>query len=538
MSSTINYTQNFTTKVNSVQLVMNLNYEVLIPENDSVRLLSQIVEEMDLSGLDQAYSFLGRNSAVPPRIMLKIILYAYMEGIYSSRKIEKACHRDLNYKWLLAGYPAPDHNTICRFRKERLSFCLEDIYVQFVQQLQVCGEVEFENLFIDGTKIEANANKYTFVWRKSADKYHARLLAKIPDFLVNINTTFDTAFSLQPEEEVLTVLRQIHIYLLRRIELENPTFVHGKGQRKTVLQKLFEECEQLIEKKEMYNRYFELLGDRNNFCKTDADATFLHMKDDHMRNAQLKPGYNMQIAVEGGYIIACEAYPNANDLWTLKPFLEKIKGMYRCTVENVVCDAGYESEENYAYLEQNHQNAYIKPASYDRWKKHSYKHDISKLENMDFDEMENCYICNQGKKLKFVRTSKTHKGKSDYEVLQSIYECESCEGCPVKSKCTKAQGNRRISVSREFLRLRQQSHLNITSEKGIRLRVNRSIQAEGAFGSLKEDMEFRRFLSRGKPNIMVEFQLLCLGFNINKLHRKIQSGKRGTILYDVPSQAA
>ena len=538
MSSTINYTQNSTMKVDSVQLIMNLNYEVLIPENDSVRLLSQIVEEMDLSGLNQVYSLFGRNSAVPPRIMLKIILYAYMEGIYSSRKIEKACHRDLNFKWLLSGYPAPDHNTICRFRKERLTFCLEDIYVQFVRQLHTRGEVKFENLFIDGTKIEANANKYTFVWRKSADKYHARLIAKIPDFLTKINNVFNTTFSLQSEDKALTILRQVHTCLLRLIELENPTFVHGKGQRKTDLQKFFEECEELIKKKEIYDQYFELLGNRNNFCKTDSDATFLHMKDDHMRNAQLKPGYNMQIAVEGGYIIACEAYPNANDLWTLKPFLEKIKGMYRCTVENVVCDAGYESEENYAYLEQNHQNAYIKPASYDRWKKHSYKHDISKLENMDFDEMENCYICNQGKKLKFVRTSKTHKGKSDYEVLQSIYECESCEGCPVKSKCTKAQGNRRISVSREFLRLRQQSHLNITSEKGIRLRVNRSIQAEGAFGSLKEDMEFRRFLSRGKPNIMVEFQLLCLGFNINKLHRKIQSGKRGTILYDVPSQAA
>ena len=177
------YHKKITTIDTSIQLVMPLDCEILVPEDDSVRLLSQIVEELDLTSLYQAYSLSGRNPAVPPRVMLKIMLYAYMEGIYSSRKIEKACHRDINFKWLLEGYPVPDHNTICRFRTERLTVCLQDIFIKFVELLHAEGEIAFENVFIDGTKIEASANKYSFVWKKTADKNHTKLMGKIHGFI-------------------------------------------------------------------------------------------------------------------------------------------------------------------------------------------------------------------------------------------------------------------------------------------------------------------------------------------------------------------
>lgn len=526
--------RNHTISDTSIQLVLPLDYEVLIPEDDSVRLLSQIVEEMDLTDLYQAYSLSGRNSAVPPRIMLKVMLYAYMERIYSSRKIEKACRRDINFKWLLEGYPVPDHNTICRFRKERLVFCMENIFVQFIELIFKYKEVAFENLFIDGTKIEANANKYTFVWKKTADKNHNRLLEKMQVFASELNVMYGTSF-----EEVTTAesLRKLQRYVQKKIDTEKIGFVFGKGKRKTDLQRQYESLSEMLEKKEMYEKYSTLFDGRNNFCKTDTDATFLHMKDDHMRNAQLKPGYNMQIAVEGGYVIACDAYPNANDLGTLKPFLKKIKRMYNRTIPNITCDAGYESEENYAYLESCKQTAYIKPAMYDKWKKRSFKKDISKVENMDYDEAGDFYTCSQGRKLNFKGISKSKRRNSDYESELSIYECESCEGCPVKGKCTRAAGNRQIRISKNFKRLRENSLSNITSEKGIKLRINRSIQAEGAFGAMKEDMEFRRFLTRGTENIMVEYQLLCLGFNINKLHRKIKTGTCGNLLYEVKPAA-
>lgn len=528
------YHKKITTIDTSIQLVMPLDCEILVPEDDSVRLLSQIVEELDLTSLYQAYSLSGRNPAVPPRVMLKIMLYAYMEGIYSSRKIEKACHRDINFKWLLEGYPVPDHNTICRFRTERLTVCLQDIFIKFVELLHAEGEIAFENVFIDGTKIEASANKYSFVWKKTADKNHTKLMGKIHGFINAVIESYEIKLD---EIDELTALYKIKMNLSEKVDSDKIELVHGRGKRKTQIQKDYESVCDLIEKKQMYDEYFRLFNGRSNFCKTDTDATFLHMKDDHMRNAQLKPGYNMQIAVEGGYVIACQAFPDANDLRTLIPFLDSIYEIYGKRIANVVCDAGYESEENYSYLKEHEQIAHIKPAMYDKWTKRSFKKDISKIENMEYDKEGNFYICSQGNKLEFKGMTTVKRRKSNYESEVSTYECAGCMDCPVKSKCTKAKGNRKIQVSHKFLELRAESHKNITSEKGIELRVNRSIQAEGAFGAMKEDMDFRRFLTRGKENITVEYQLLCLGFNINKLHNKILSNKCGQLLYKVPQAA-
>ena len=339
------------------------------------------------------------------------------------------------------------------------------------------------------------------------------------------------------EIDELTALYKIKMNLSEKVDSDKIELVHGRGKRKTQIQKDYESVCDLIEKKQMYDEYFRLFNGRSNFCKTDTDATFLHMKDDHMRNAQLKPGYNMQIAVEGGYVIACQAFPDANDLRTLIPFLDSIYEIYGKRIANVVCDAGYESEENYSYLKEHEQIAHIKPAMYDKWTKRSFKKDISKIENMEYDKEGNFYICSQGNKLEFKGMTTVKRRKSNYESEVSTYECACCMDCPVKSKCTKAKGNRKIQVSHKFLELRAESLKNITSEEGIKLRVNRSIQAEGAFGAMKEDMDFRRFLTRGKENITVEYQLLCLGFNINKLHNKILSNKCGQLLYKVPQAA-
>ncbi len=108
--------------------------------------------------------------------MLKILVYANMEGIYSSRKIMSACIRDINFIWLLDGAPAPSYHEIARFRSKRLSECGEELFYGLVQKLHKLGEIKYEHLFVDGTKIEANANKYCFVWRKSTTKYEERLL--------------------------------------------------------------------------------------------------------------------------------------------------------------------------------------------------------------------------------------------------------------------------------------------------------------------------------------------------------------------------
>jgi len=510
------------------QLVLPLNLNVFIPDNDSVRLVSQIVDELDFRKLNLTYSSKGRNPSVKPRILFSILIYAYMNGIYSSRQIEKACKRDINFMWLLMGYPAPDHNTIDRFRRDRLSGCLDELFAQFVEKLYEWDEISFENLYIDGTKIEANANKYSFVWKKAVEKNSAKQAAKVAALLSGIDAEYGTEFGNTADK---SVLRRAAEFLLNQKENLSVEFVSGKGKKKSKLQNLTEECLVILEKKEYYEKCKTIFGDRNSFSKTDNDATFMHMKDDHMRNAQLKPGYNMQIGVEAGYVVHCQAFQSRNDLRTLKPFLERWKELHpRASFQNIIADSGYESEENYEYLASEAMNIFIKPQTYEQWKKRSFKKLIGKLENMTYDAETDTYICNQSRKLPAVRIYKS-KNRSGYETELTEYECESCTDCPVKSRCTKAVGNRKIQVSKKFLAQREISLANITSPKGIVLRINRSIQAESAFGVMKEDMGFRRFLTRGQVNISTEFMLLCFGFNINKLHSKTMNNKRGFKLY-------
>ncbi len=220
-------------------------------------------------------------------------------------------------------------------------------------------------------------------------------------------------------------------------------------------------------------------GDRNNYSKTDVDATFMHMKDDHMRNAQLKPGYNVQIGVDSEYIVAADIFQDRNDVWTLVPFLKHMEEKLRFRYPSVTADSGYESEEGYSYLREKEQTPYIKPQTYETWKKRSFKKDISKRENMGYDESSDCYTCHAGKRLMAVGKKK-QRSKSGYESEVTVYECEDCSGCSYKEACTKAKGNKRLYVSKSFIEKRQEPYENILSEKGIQYRMNRSIQVEGA----------------------------------------------------------
>lgn len=508
------------------QLVLPFPIDMIIPEDDSVRLLSQIMEGLNYIKLYRAYSPVGRKSAVSPKTLFKIMVYAYMNNIYTTRGIEQACRRDINFMWLLEGQKAPDHNTISRFRSERLVGVVEDLFTQLINELEKLGEVAFENLYIDGTKIEANANKYSFVWKKATTKNAEKLRVKICKFILQLNEDLVFAFSEdKPLEEIREVLHQ-------KKESEKIQFVYGKGQRKTTLQKAIETLEEFLTRQNKYEEYQNTFQGRNSFSKTDKDATFMHMKDDHMRNSQLKPGYNVQIGVEGEYIVGVDISDERSDQMTLIPFLKRMEANFPDRKhENIVADAGYESEENYAYLESTSQNSYIKPANYEKSKTRKYRNDMSLRENMSYDEENDEYTCQNGKKLKVVGQT-TRKSKSEYTSEITIYECESCEGCQYKSKCTKAKGNRQMRISKNFVKHRSKSLTNIITAKGILLRMNRSIQVEGAFGILKEDYGFRRFLMRGKKNVRVEFLLLAIGYNVNKLHNKIQNNRCGLLLHE------
>lgn len=493
--------------------------EKVIPADDKVRLLEKIMEEMDFTPLMRAYKRTGRPPATHPVTMLKILVYATMEGIYSSRAVASACRRDINFIWLLNGEAAPNHSEIARFRSKRLVECAEGLFYQLVEKLHALGEIKYEHLFVDGTKIEANANKYSFVWKKSTTKYETRLHEKLekrmPELCLKHGVPADT-----PEA------------LLRGLEQKaTAPFVHGRGKRKSELQRDIELLRELLDRKAKYAVYQETFDGRNSFSKTDPDATFMHMKEDHMRNAQLKPGYNIQLGVEGEYVTGVLVSSERSDQLTLIPFLENMEAHLQERYADVTADAGYESEENYTYFEEKTIECYIKPQNYERSKTKKYKSNMALRENMTYDAQLDEYTCQNGKKLRVVYVGK-RKSKTGFESEITYYACESCEDCAYKKKCTRSKGNRTLQVSKKFIEQRGQSLERITGKKGSLLRTNRSIQAEGAFGVIKQNYGFRQFLLRGNKKVLIEILLVAMGYNINKYHSKIQQNRTGRQLFE------
>lgn len=510
---------NYRTNTKIMQLKIDgFEAEKIIPANDSVRLLDEISEELDYRSLLRAYSHIGRKPATSPVTLFKILAYGGMEGKHSSRELERACNRDINYMWLLGDEKAPNHSEIARFRSQRLSRCCEDLFYQLVKKLHERGEIKYEHLFVDGTKIEANANKYSFVWKKSTNKYQERLEQKLEAFLYELHNRYGVFGSAEDIQKAL---------LPRKSE----PFVHGRGKRKSQLQRDVEQLTEYIAKQKKYEKYQRTFNGRNSFSKTDPDATFMHMKEDHMRNAQLKPGYNVQLAVEGEYITGLDVSSERSDQLTLIPLLNKMDEKLGKAYGDVTADAGYESEENYNYFEEKEQTYYIKPQNYERSKTRRFRNNMALRENMQYDGKADEYTCQNGKKLRAVYVGK-RVSKSGFESEITYYECEGCEGCPHKKACTQAKGNRKMQLSKEFLRQREQSLKNITSPTGILLRMNRSIQAEGAFGVIKQDYGFRQFLLRGNKKVKTEMYLMAISYNINKLHHKIQANRTGMQLFE------
>lgn len=366
-------------------------------------------------------------------------------------------------------------------------------------------------------------------------KWEEKMFQKIQESIQLLNREYLQDFSAVPETRTQD-LQKIVLFLEERCRTDNTVFVHGRGKRKNRNQRYLELFRRFLERQTIYDWHTASFQGRNNYCKTDPDAAFMHMKDDHMRNAQLKPGYNVQIAVDSEYIVATDIFQDRNDVWTLVPFLKTMKENLGFRYPSATADSGYESEEAYTYLRSVNLKAYIKPQTYEKWKKRSFKRDISKRENMGYNEKADTYTCHAGKTL-FPIFIKKQKSKSGYESEVTVYECEDCTGCLHKGKCTRAKGDKRLYISKSFLEKRQESYENILSEKGILYRMNRSIQVEGAFGVLKNDYEFQRFLLRGKTKVKLEILLLCMGYNLNKLHAKIQNERTGKHLFPVKETA-
>ena len=505
-----NHREKYIVPAENNQLVLILNSEILLPEDAPVRLTSAQLEELDYRKLYEAYSSRGRKSVNDPRVLFKVMAYGYQCGIYSSRKLEEACKYRVDFMWLLENGKAPDHSTLSRFRTGRCAEAVEDLFYQYVRFLEKQQEVDHKAVFIDGTKLESRAGRYTFNWRGTAEKNLAKAKQKVLE-----QTGCKTLSAL---EDLLTAKK------------EGITFVSGKGKHKTAEQREWESINKLCEQWRKYEEQLQIMGpDRNSYSKTDHDATFMRMKEDHMRNGQLKPAYNVQIAVNSEYITGIDAFSNRTDVGTFIPFMHKLEMAHRQRYEEITADAGYESEDNYLYLEANGQMSFIKPSNYEAQKTKKYRSQIGRIENMKYDKEEDCFICAEGRKLHCRKVST--EVKNGIPVTRAWYRCESCQNCPQREKCCRKQdvnAPKEVILKETFWEKRQQSLENITSERGIQLRINRSIQVEGAFGLIKNDFGFRRFLTTEKKNVRIELLFLALGFNLKKRWMKQQKRRLET----------
>lgn len=522
------------------QLCFSLNREIVIPKNDPVRLLNAVIERMDMRKLAATYPVEGKIEHEPVSL-LKVVIYAKMRRMYGTRSIEEACRENVNFMFLLNGKPAPDHNTIHRFIKYHFEPVCEDLQRQFTEFLISIGEVSFAKsaVFIDGTKIEANANRYTFVWKNTTIKNYEKLQAKMKEELPKIVREQGLHFCV-PEEIRVRNLKKILKKLKEKAKKESIVFVKGKGKHKTTLQRAVETVAEWISRAKQYISDIHICGDRNSYCKTDHDATFMRMKEDHMLNGQLKPGFNVNVASVSEYIVGSYISADRTDTRTLIPFLEKLKE-WRYPMKRVVVDAGYESEENYRYFDRETKlSLFVKPANHEQKKTKKYRTDIGRRENMPYDSKSDTYTCAQGRKLNAVTVKKT-KSEAGFPIETTVYECESCEGCPCKEKCIRKgtsktpieERTKRLNVSKYFAEQREAMEEKINTEEGKLLRMNRSIMSEGIFAMIKEDLHFRRFLTRGTKNVTAEWYLMSFAYNILKLHHRIQNGRLGTHLFEM-----
>ena len=552
------------------QQKINFNfYELSLPDDDPVFTLKKVMEEMDFTALLAQYSGKGKHG-FNPIMKYGVLTYANMRGVREIDRIVELCKRDLAFIWLSQG-KQPKRDAFYDFINKKLTpEILDDLNYQLLRRLKKEGLITLESLFIDGTKIEANANRYTFVWRGTLNYHLVGLLDNIDVLYHKYNTLLEdngysekyglgnammfiiegidkvravieknrkrklTKHKKLPNNTIIEIdncspldLLKLQKNLMTIAENEGIKFVYGKGKKKSEIQQLYEELDACGTKLMEYKECFEVMGkERNSYSKTDLEATFMRMKDDHMMNGQLKAAYNVQIAVENYFIVHTYVSNDRTDYNTLIPVVQKHIHTFGEVLKEVTADSGYCSEKNLLFLKEHSIESYIKLQDHEKRKTRAYKENIGKYYNMTTQifENEHFYICHDGRELRHIRTEE--KEMDGYTQTLEVYGCADCSGCEHKAQCLykynpekDADKNKVMKINERWEELKEKSHTNIQSEKGILNRQIRSIQTEGHFGDIKENDDFRRFNHRTADKVYKEFMLYAIGRNINKYHR-------------------
>jgi transposase len=491
--------------------LLPLSLEELIESNHPVRIVNQIVDGLSIDPLVKKFKG-GGTSSYHPRMLLKVLLYAYVNNIYSSRKIEEACRCDIRYMWLCA-QNAPDHNTINRFRSRILLDTLKGIFNQVVFLLVEEGLLSLEEIYVDGTKFESAANRYTFVWKKSI-KYHKEKIQQQLQELWDYAQKVGAEEQAGPEPPDFTDVRPEKVRAtIEKIDAVLHNNPDADPKIKAKVNRVKRDWPEQLKK---YEEQEKILGDRNSYSKTDPDATFMRMKDDHQGKGQLRPGYNLQVSTNNQCIVNYSIHPNPTDTTTLIPHLKQIEANLGTKPKVVTADAGYGSEENYEYLEKNDVAAYVKYNTFDKEQKRKESNQSPyATETLSYDKKHDQYICPAGLAMEMVGTE-TNKTMTGFEQTLKIYRAKTCKNCPLRNECHSGKGNREIKVNHNLNRHRTKARTLLNSEEGLHHRIQRNIDVEPPFGNIKQNHGFRRLMLRGKEKVLVEFGLLSIAQNFRK----------------------
>ena len=489
-------------------LLLPPSLDELVPENHMVRVVDAVIDRLDISDILSTYRG-GGNSAFNPKMMLKVLVFAYLSNVYSSRRIEELLRRDIYFMWL-AGMKRPDFRTINYYRGKRLKEGFDAVFTQVVRLLHEEGFVSLKVQYIDGTKIESVANKYTFVWRGSVEKYDARLKAKTEALLRQIEQSHAIENQENPAAEELTAEEVAERVgrIREKVDADNLS----KEERKALKQIETDAVPRMLR----YKEQLETMGSRNSYSKTDPDATFMRMKEDAMLNGQLKPGYNVQISTENQFITNFGIYQRPTDTLTMISYLESFRTRYGMQSEEIVADSGYGSEENYGYMFRNGMTPYVKYNMFHVEQRRLYRNNPFRVSNLFYNPQDDFYVCPMGQKMKFIRQEKRYT-ESGYQQTVSVYRASRCEGCPLRGQCHKSKHDRQIEVNHTLDDYKARARELLTSEHGLKHRSNRPIEPEAVFGQIKECGRFRRLRLKRLTGAKIDFGLKALAHNLRKL---------------------
>lgn len=481
----------------------------LIPEKHIVRVLNRLIDRLDLTEVYSLYKG-GGTSAYDPRMLLKVLLYGYINKIYTSRKIAKALREDINFMWL-SGNQRPNFRTINNFRSGRLKKTIDKIFVSMLHYLKENNYIKLENYFVDGTKINANANKYTYVWKANSLRYKESVIKKINELLDEIdrlNKEENEEYGDRDLEELGEESQINSEELEEQIEKLNEIINElNPGKKKKKLESRINKIKkQLLPRLKKYEEQVEILENRRSYSKTDQDATFFRTKD-----GLLIPQYNVLIGTENQIILNYSIHRKASDVDQFINHIEKLKEINIEYPHRIIGDGGFGSLENYSYLDRINVEGYLK---YNTFYRENRGIELETRKNFRFDKKEDAYICPENKKLKFSHTEiKETDNGFKHKVL--IYKSQECEGCP--NKCVKSGRQRTIQLNPEWEKYKKIARERLNTEFGIKLRKARSVDVETVFGDIKENQGFRRFNLRGKEKVNVEFGLIAMAHNIKKI---------------------